>query len=149
MTFDELVRNASKQLAALGLDRPGDGRIASELSSRTVRFLRQADVVSRPEGAGPGAVWSSLHLQQLVTARALQAAGCSVGECAEQIRGLDEKRLVELREHTLAQRPKASTEPEIPPCPAWRITPDFTLVAHGKVSLSARQLQEIRKILTR
>lgn len=163
MTLDELVHITSCRLAELGLDRLADGRIAAELSSRTVRFLRQAEVISRPEGAGPAATWGTLHLEQLLTARALQAAGCSVAECAERIRGLDEPHLTILREQTLARLdlsrcsptpPGQGTSPDgnrdthpIEPCAAWRLNPQFTLVATGIATLSRAKLEAIRQIL--
>lgn len=163
MTLDDLVQHATCRLAELGLDRLADGRIAAELSSRTVRFLRQAEVLSRPEGAGPAATWGTLHLEQLLTARALQAAGCSVAECAERIRGLDEPHLATLREQTLAHLdltrcPPApagrGTSPDanrdthpIEPCAAWRLNPRFTLVANGPATLSRAKLEAIRQIL--
>ena len=163
MTLDELVQISACRLAELGLDRLADGRIAAELSSRTVRFLRQAEVISRPEGAGPAATWGTLHLEQLLTARALQASGCSVAECAERIRGLDESHLATLREQTLATLdlrrstptpPGQGTAPfddpstpPIEPCSAWRLNPNFTLVANGPATLSRAKLEAIRQIL--
>lgn len=163
MTLDELVHITTCRLAELGLDRLADGRIAAELSSRTVRFLRQAEVLSRPEGAGPAATWGMLHLEQLLTARALQAAGCSVAECAERIRGLDEPHLATLREQTLSQLDLRRSTPTpagqggssegsrdthpIEPCAAWCLSPQFTLVANGPATLSRAKLEAIRQIL--
>jgi hypothetical protein len=153
VTLDQLVSKSCEELSRLGLDRLDDGRIAAAPTARTVRFLRQADVVSRPEGAGPAAEWGGLHLEQIITARALQAAGCSIGECAERMRGLDPGGLAALRDEALKIR-AASQTPQEPPAPpnrhAWQVSPDYLLISTRPghtTTLSNHQLQEIRRIL--
>lgn len=149
MNFTELIHAANLRLSELGLDRLPDGRVADRLVPRNVRFLRQAGVISRPEGRGSGASWGEIHLQQLVTGRAMQANGLSIGQIRDQINGLD---LEALREHELKalEQWHAKREPadEIAPCASWQITPDILLVSTRKDGLSKDKLQQIRRILT-
>jgi len=51
MNLKQLVENARQTLAETGLDHLPDGRTNQRLDERVVRFLRQAGVVSPPEGA--------------------------------------------------------------------------------------------------
>lgn len=148
MTLDELVDRARWRFTELGLDQLPDARIASEISARTVRFLRQAGVVSRPSGAGPAASWSELHLEQLLTARALQAQGKSIEEAARSMNGLDETQLRRLREELPHATAAPAEQQPAAPCSAWRLTPDFTLVAHSRKGINPEKLRQIQRILT-
>ncbi len=148
MNLNELIASANHYLAGLGLDRMGDGRVADSLTPRNVRFLRQAGVISRPEGQGSAARWGGIHLRQLVTARILQANGMSISEARDRIAGLDADALSQLEKESVAVWREPSG-PELPdPCSAWQVTPDFILVSTRRASLSPAKLALIRRILT-
>lgn len=151
MTLEELIDHANRKLDALGLRHLADGRIKPDFNERRARFFRLARVLAPPQGSGPGARWSDLHVQQLVTARALQAVGMSVAEAAQRMNGIDQAGLERMATEALAQRKDTSepgAQPPVSPCPAWQLTKDFTLVAHGRVGVSPEQLARIRTILS-
>ena len=144
MNLNQLIERANTRLSELGLDQIGDGRISARFNARNVRFLRQAGVISRPDGHGPGASWSENQLQQLITARALQARGMSVTEVQQRIQGLDSTSLSELEKQSLTIPDEV---PEIPACSSWQVTPDFILVSTRRQILSPAKLQQIQRIL--
>lgn len=144
MNLNQLIERANTRLSELGLDQIGDGRISARFNARNVRFLRQAGVISRPDGHGPGASWSENHLQQLITARALQARGMSVTEVQQRIQGLDSTKLCELEKQSLTIPDEL---PEIPACSSWQVTADFILVSTRRQILSPAKLQKIQRIL--
>jgi len=149
MKFDELIRIGNARLAEQGLDQLTDGRVADRLAPRNVRFLRQAGLISRPEGVGSGAQWGDIHLQQLVTVRALQAGGLSINEIRDRIQGLDIEHLQQLANEALAAW--KSAEPsgtEVSPCSSWQLTPEFILVSTRRTGLPADKLEQIRRILS-
>ena len=142
-----LVEKARHDLAQAGLDRLPDGRTNQHLDERVVRFLRQAGVVSPPEGHGPGAVWGGLHYEQILVCRALQMAGATLAEVAESLRGKDEEALRALREQVLATlRAPANPEPARK-CPSWRIGEDFILVSPLGRNVPPAVLIELEKLL--
>lgn len=149
MNLTELILQANQKLTSLGLgDRVRDGRVAETFTERNVRFLRQSGVLSPPEGYGPAAEWSETHLQQLVTARALQATGKSIVRIVEMTAGLDAAALRKL-EATAVESLSLEPPPEpIPTCSAWQVTPEFTLVANRRITLSPAKLNQIKRILT-
>ena len=148
MKFEELIRIANARLTELGLDQLPDGRLADRLAPRSVRFLRQAGVISRPEGAGSGAQWGEIHLQQLITVRALQAAGLSIDAIRERTQGLDLERLRQLAEEALASWKSATPgETEVSACSSWQLTPEFILVSTRRTGLPPEKLEQIRRIL--
>ena len=122
-----LVEKARHDLAQAGLDRLPDGRTNQHLDERVVRFLRQAGVVSPPDGHGPGAVWGGLHYEQILVCRALQMAGATLAEVAESLRGKD-------------------AEPARK-CPSWRIGEDFILVSPLGRNVPPAVLIELEKLL--
>ena len=142
-----LVEKARHDLAQAGLDRLPDGRTNQHLDERVVRFLRQAGVVSPPEGHGPGAVWGGLHYEQILVCRALQMVGATLAEVAESLRGKDEEALRALREQVLATlRAPANPEPARK-CPSWRIGEDFILVSPLGRNVPPAVLIELEKLL--
>lgn len=148
MKLDELIRNANTRLSELGLARP-DGRVAEWLVPRNVSFLRQAGLISRPEGIGSGASWGDIHLQQLITVRVMQSTGLAISEIRDKIQGLDLEHLHELVDKVLASRRVAeSAVAEISPCSSWLLTPEYMLVSTGRAKLSQDKLQQIRSILS-
>jgi hypothetical protein len=148
MKLEELIRAANSRLTELGLDQLADGRVADRLAPRSVRFLRQAGVISRPEGIGSGAQWGEIHLQQLVTVRALQAAGMSIDAIRDHIQGLDLERLEQLAGEALASwKSPAPDGAEISACSSWQLTPEFILVSTRRTGLPPEKLEQIRRIL--
>ena len=149
MKFDELIRIANARLTELGLDQLPDGRVAERLAPRNVRFLRQAGVISRPEGVGSGAQWGEIHLQQLLTVRSLQACGRSINEIRDKIQGLDIGNLQQLADESLASwKTGGSTATEVSPCSSWQLTPEFILVSTRRTGLPPETLEQIRRILS-
>lgn len=149
MKFDELILQANSRLSELGLDQLPDGRLADRLAPRSVRFLRQAGVISRPDGIGSGAQWNETHLQQLVTVRALQAAGLSINEIRDRIQGLDLEHLRALASEALASWKREDVgSTDISPCSSWQLTPEFILVSTRRAGLPPEKLEQIRKILS-
>jgi DNA-binding transcriptional MerR regulator len=144
MNLEQLIERANTRLSELGLDQIGDGRISARVNARNVRFLRQAGVISRPDGHGPGARWNENHLQQLVTARALQARGMSVTEVQQRIQGLDSASLCELEKESLTIPDEV---PEIPACSSWQVAPGFILVSTRRQILAPAKLLQIQRIL--
>ncbi len=149
MKFDELIRQANSRLSELGLDQLPDGRLADRLAPRSVRFLRQAGVISRPEGVGSGAQWNEIHLQQLITVRSLQAAGLSINEIRDRIQGLDLERLRQLADEAVASwKSEGTGATDISPCSSWQLTPEFILVSTHRTGLPPEILEQIRRILS-
>ena len=144
MNLEQLTERANARLAELGLDQIGDGRISARFNTRNVRFLRQAGVLSKPDGHGPAARWNENHLQQLVTARALQARGLSLTEVQERIQGLDSAALRTLERESLQVPDEA---PDIPACSSWQIAPGFILVSTRRQILPPAKLAQIQRIL--
>jgi hypothetical protein len=147
MTLNELIDHANRRLAELGLDRVADGRVADSLTLRNVRFLRQAGVVSRPDGQGPAAQWGELHLRQLVATRALQSAGLSISEVRDRIAGLDPAALKVIEAEAVNSILNDSAAIATGTCSAWRITPDFLLVSTSGIRLPPEKLALIKRIL--
>ena len=147
MNLKQLVNESRSALKAEGLDALLDGRTNQNLDERVVRFLRQAGVVSPPDGHGPGAVWGELHREQILACRALQMAGASLAEVAERLRGKDEAALQALR----AQLKEVSRSPSLPEptrrCPSWRIGEDFILVSPSGRSVPPAVLIKLEKLL--
>jgi DNA-binding transcriptional MerR regulator len=152
MKFDELIRRANQRLVELGLDQVQDARVSGQFNERNVRFLRFSGVLTKPDGQGSAARWSDLHVQQLITCRALQATGLSVNEASRQINGLNFEHLQALAVETLASikehQIKTRDDGQVEPCSAWQITPDFLLVATHRTGISPEKLAQIRRILT-
>ena len=144
MNLEQLIERANSRLTELGLDQIGDGRISARFNTRNVRFLRQAGVISKPDGHGPAARWNENHLQQLVTARALQARGLSVTEVQQRIQGLDSASLRKLEAESLTVPDEA---PEMPTCSSWHVAPGFILVSTRRQILSPAKLLQIQRIL--
>jgi hypothetical protein len=137
----------SRRLGRGGLDSLPDGRTSQNLDERVVRFLRQAEVVSPPEGHGPGAVWGGLHLEQILACRALQMGGATLSGVAESLRGKDEAALRALRAEVLSTL-RAPALPEPPRrCPSWRIGEDFILVSPSGRSVPPAVLIKLEKLL--
>ncbi len=144
MSLEELISKANNLLVEKGLDQPIDGRVSGMFSERTVRFLRQAGAISRPEGQGSAARWNETHLWQLVTIRSLQASGSSLMEARDRINGLDAEALQGL----LSQSPSpTSSEPAPPPCRAWQLGNGFFLLNSENQPLPASTIHQIRRIL--
>lgn len=148
MTLNELIHKASRRLAELGLDQVADGRVAESLSPRNVRFLRQAGVISRPEGQGPAASWGELHLRQLIATRALQATGVSINEVRDRIEGLDPAALKRLESESVNTMRKDSETSATSACSAWQLTPDFILVSTSRTRVPPEKLALIKRILS-
>ena len=148
MNFAELIQRANQRLVELGLNNLSDARVAGAFTERNVRFLRQSGVLAPPEGYGPGATWTETHLQQLVTARALQATGKSIVHIAGVISGLDLDALREIEASVMASLALDPPPEPIPTCSAWQLTPEFTLVANRRIALSPAKLNQIKRILS-
>lgn len=147
MNLKQLVKATRGALEEEGLDSLLDGRTSQNLDERVVRFLRQAGVVSPPDGHGPGAVWSGLHREQILACRALQMTGMTLAEVAENLRGKDEDALRALRAQ-VKQALRAPSLPEPPRrCPSWRIGEDFILVSPSGRSVPPAVLIKLEKLL--
>jgi hypothetical protein len=148
MNLKRLVENARQTLAETGLDHLPDGRTNQRLDERVVRFLRQAGVVSPPEGHGPGAVWGQLHHEQILACRALQRGGATLAEVAECVRGKDQKSLQSLRSDLLEKLQSPKFQEAAKKCPSWRIGEDFILVSPSGRSIPPIILNEIQHLLS-
>lgn len=148
MNLKELIQRANQRLCELGLNLINDGRISGEFNERNVRFMRHSGVLSPADGYGPAARWTDIHLQQLVTARALQAGGCSIHEVGQKMAGLDVGNLRKLETSALESMQAAPEAAQVAPCSAWQVTPDFLLVANRRMGVSPEKLNQIRRILT-
>ena len=144
MNLNKLIERANEMLVSCGLDHIADGRVSGLFSERTVRFMRQAGVISRPEGQGPAARWSELHLLQLVAARALQTQGFSLTEARDRINGLDLEDLHSL----LKQKASRPVTQYAEPCSSWHVAPGFILVSLRRQSISPAVLQQINRLLS-
>ena len=147
VNLKQLVKATRGALEEEGLDALLDGRTSQNLDERVVRFLRQAGVVSPPDGHGPGAVWGGLHREQILACRALQMAGATLAEVAESLRGKDEVALHALRAQ-VKETLRAPSLPEPPRrCPSWRIGEDFILVSPSGRSVPPAVLIKLEKLL--
>lgn len=147
VNLKRLVEVARTELQDLGLDRLPDGRTNQRLDERVVRFLRQAGVVSPPEGHGPGAVWGELHHEQVLTCRALQMKGATLAEVVETLRGKDGRALRGLRARVLEEL-HSPTAPKPPrSCASWRIGEEFILVSTSGRCPSDAVLIELKNTL--
>lgn len=147
MNLKKLIDVVRFSLAETGLDRLPDGRVNQRVDARVVRFLRQAGIVSPPDGHGPGAVWGTLHHEQILTCRALQMDGVSLAEAAEIMRGKDVNTLQKMRARLLdAHRNPVDAEP-VHKCPSWQIGDDFILVNIGGRKVSPASILVIHKLL--
>lgn len=144
MNLNKLIERANKMLIERKLDHIADGRVSGLFSERTVRFMRQAGVITRPEGQGPAARWSELHLFQLIAARTLQTDGLSISEVRDRINGLDIQGLQALLQEQKPSAPAHYAEP----CSSWHVAPGFILVSTRRQSISPAVLQQINRLLT-
>jgi hypothetical protein len=144
MNLNKLIERANGMLVERGLDHIADGRVSGLFSERTVRFMRQAGVISRPEGQGPAARWSELHMFQLIAARTLQTDGLSISEVRDRINGLDIQGLQALLQEQKPSAPAHYSEP----CSSWHVAPGFILVSTRRQSISPAVLQQINRLLT-
>lgn len=147
VTLNDLITCANQRLRELGLDQVADGRMADSLNPRNVRFLRQAGVISRPQGQGPAARWGEIHLRQLVATRALQANGMSLNEARDRIAGLDIAALERLEAEAVTAWRKDPEAAITGTCSAWQLTPDFVLVSTRRTGISPEKLSLIKRIL--
>ena len=77
--LDELAARASAVLAQCGLE-VSDGRAATHIDARTVRFYQTIGVLPKPQYEGRRALYSLTHLLRLVAAKRLQAEGHSLAQ---------------------------------------------------------------------
>ena len=143
MNLKQLLEITNSDLIERGLDQIADGRVSGLFTERNVRFFRQAGVISRPEGQGPAASWSSLHKHQLLTARFLQAQGLSLQEVRDRINGFEEADLL-----AILQTAPESPSPRCEPCSSWNVAPGFILVSTRRKALSSAVLQQIHRLLS-
>ncbi len=57
---------------------------------RTIRYYIQKEIVDAPEGMGKGAVYTYLHLEQLLALKKWKSAGLSLDRIRELIRSQDQ-----------------------------------------------------------
>jgi DNA-binding transcriptional MerR regulator len=74
VTLDDLAARANAVLEAMGLEVT-DGRAATRIDSRTVRFYQTIGLLPKPEYEGRRALYSLTHLLRLVAAKRLQSEG--------------------------------------------------------------------------
>jgi DNA-binding transcriptional MerR regulator len=74
VTLDDLAARANSVLEAMGLEVT-DGRAATRIDSRTVRFYQTIGLLPKPEYEGRRALYSLTHLLRLVAAKRLQSEG--------------------------------------------------------------------------
>ena len=77
--LDELAARANAVLAQAGLE-VADGRAATHIDARTVRFYQTIGVLPKPEYEGRRALYLLTHLLRLVAAKRLQAEGHSLAQ---------------------------------------------------------------------
>jgi len=77
--LDELAARANAVLAQAGLE-VADGRAATHIDARTVRFYQTIGVLPKPQYEGRRALYSLTHLLRLVAAKRLQAEGHSLAQ---------------------------------------------------------------------
>ena len=79
VTVDELAHRANIILSMAGLAL-SDGRTASRIDTRTVRFYQTIGLIPKPQYEGRRALYSTTHLLRLIAAKQLQAEGYSLAQ---------------------------------------------------------------------
>lgn len=79
VTVDELAHRANVILSMAGLAL-ADGRTASRIDTRTVRFYQTIGLIPKPHYEGRRALYATTHLLRLIAAKQLQAEGYSLAQ---------------------------------------------------------------------
>ena len=120
VTVDELAHRANVILSMADLAL-ADGRTASRIDTRTVRFYQTIGLIPKPEYEGRRALYSTTHLLRLIAAKQLQAEGYSLAQIQASLPARPDKQLLkaissaaaEPVSHSHSQPPSASPSPEL------------------------------------
>lgn len=93
VTVDELAHRANVVLSMAGLAL-ADGRTASRIDTRTVRFYQTIGLIPKPEYEGRRALYSTTHLLRLIAAKQLQAEGYSLAQIQASLPARPDKQLL-------------------------------------------------------
>tara|TARA_B100001093_G_scaffold502063_1_gene554528 strand:- start:1017 stop:1472 length:456 start_codon:yes stop_codon:yes gene_type:complete len=147
MKFSELLNTVNSRLQDLGLEHSEDGRVQGLFSDRTARYFRQAGVLSPPEGQGSGAIWSDIHVLQLVATRVLQAQGNGVQDVISLLNGKNAKQIEDIIKNFNRQCLPAEKENSIHATLAWDLGSGFQIISSQNKPIPQKKLQAIKRIL--
>lgn len=119
VTIDALSARANEVLAEQGFVTD-DGRAATRIDGRTVRFYQTLGVLPKPRYEGRRALYSTTHLLRLVAAKQLQSEGYSLAQIQATLPTRSDRQL--LRAITGAAEgglPVARAEAPCTSPPAW------------------------------
>lgn len=114
VTVDELAHRANVILSMADLAL-ADGRTASRIDTRTVRFYQTIGLIPKPEYEGRRALYSTTHLLRLIAAKQLQAEGYSLAQIQASLPARPDKQLLKAISNAAADpvshfRPPVVTE---------------------------------------
>lgn len=93
ITVDELAQRANTVLSMTGLAL-ADGRTASRIDTRTVRFYQTLGLIPKPDYEGRRALYSTTHLLRLIAAKQLQSEGYSLAQIQGTLPSRPDKQLL-------------------------------------------------------
>lgn len=102
VTVDELAHRANVILSMADLAL-ADGRTASRIDTRTVRFYQTLGLIPKPEYEGRRALYSTTHLLRLIAAKQLQAEGYSLAQIQASLPARPDKQLLKAISNAAAE----------------------------------------------
>jgi DNA-binding transcriptional MerR regulator len=102
ITVDELAQRANAVLSLTGLAL-ADGRTASRIDTRTIRFYQTLGLIPKPEYEGRRALYSTTHLLRIVAAKQLQSEGYSLAQIQASLPARPDKQLLRAISQTTAE----------------------------------------------
>ena len=102
ITVDELAQRANAVLSMTGLALE-DGRTASRIDTRTIRFYQTLGLIPKPEYVGRRALYSTTHLLRIVAAKQLQSEGYSLAQIQASLPARPDKQLLRAISQTSAE----------------------------------------------
>jgi DNA-binding transcriptional MerR regulator len=146
LPLQDLVAVARRALRRLGAE-PADGRVSSELDTRTVRYYQTLGLLDKPDRfEGRRAIYSLRHLLQLLCVKKLQAEGYPLALIQESLAGRSTSQL-EAVVHEMGALPPPAAPPRAE-LVATEVVPGVTVVIDPSRVTDAREvLERIRGIL--
>ncbi|MBU3729160.1 MAG: MerR family transcriptional regulator [Phycisphaerales bacterium] len=102
ITVDELAQRANAVLSMTGLAL-ADGRTASRIDTRTIRFYQTLGLIPKPEYEGRRALYSTTHLLRIVAAKQLQSEGYSLAQIQASLPARPDTQLLRAISQTTAE----------------------------------------------
>jgi DNA-binding transcriptional MerR regulator len=110
ITVDELAQRANAVLSMTGLAL-ADGRTASRIDTRTVRFYQTLGLIPKPDYEGRRALYSTTHLLRLIAAKQLQSEGYSLAQIQGTLPSRPDQQLLRAISQSTAESVAVSCAP--------------------------------------